>query len=265
MTFEEICDIKDKSEKVNRLYEKINEDDRLTHSKSSKVEFLTTVRYIEKYLKSGDKILDVGAGTGIYSLYFAKKGYEVDAIELADANIKVFEKKITSDLKLKLQQGNGMDLSRYEDESFDMVFVFGPLYHLRKDVDKLKCLEEAKRVCKKDGKIFVAFIGKEASFLADGLLYNPDFWLCEEYDHDTFDIIRAPFEFHTPDDAKNIMIKADIHIDHMVASDGVSEFMADKIDRLTDEQYAQYLKWHYYSCESPYMLGTSSHLLFIGR
>ena len=48
---------------------------------------MTTVHYIEKYLKDGDKILDIGAGAGEYSLYFARKGYGVSALELADANI----------------------------------------------------------------------------------------------------------------------------------------------------------------------------------
>ena len=265
MTLDEICNIKDETEKVNKIYETINEDARLTSGKASRVEFLTTVRYIEKYLKSGDKILDVGAGTGIYSLFFANKGYEVNALELAAANIKMFEKKITSDLKLNLQQGNGMDLSRYEDESFDIVLVFGPLYHLSKLEDKLKCLEEAKRVCKKDGKIFIAFIGKEAAFIADGCHYNPDFWLCDEYDHDTFEILKSPFVLNSVDEAKDIVTSAGIHIDHLVASDGISESLADKIDKFTDEQYAQYIKWHYHSCESIYMLGTSSHLLFVGR
>ena len=60
---------------------------------------MTTVHYIEKYLKDGDKILDIGAGAGEYSLYFARKGYEVSALELADANIAAFKKKLTPEDK----------------------------------------------------------------------------------------------------------------------------------------------------------------------
>ena len=47
-------------------------------------------------MKDGDKILDIGAGAGEYSLYFARKGYEVSALELADANIAAFKKKPTN-------------------------------------------------------------------------------------------------------------------------------------------------------------------------
>lgn len=112
---------------------------------------MTTVHYIEKYLKDGDKILDIGAGAGEYSLYSARKGYEVSALELADANIAAFKKKLTPEDKIDLVQGNALDLSRYADKSFDIVLLFGPLYHLKNDADKQKCISEAKRVCKDGG------------------------------------------------------------------------------------------------------------------
>lgn len=94
MDFEQLAKIENESERVNRTYDIFNEDARLNHSKAARVEFLTTVHYIEKYLKKGDKILDIGAGAGEYSLYFARKGYEVSALELADANIAAFRKKL---------------------------------------------------------------------------------------------------------------------------------------------------------------------------
>lgn len=131
MDFEQLAKIENESERVNRTYDIFNEDARLNHSKAARVEFLTTVHYIEKFLKDGDKILDIGAGAGEYSLYFARKGYEVSALELADANIAAFKKKITPEDKIDLVQGNALDLSRYSDKSFDIVLLFGPLYHLK--------------------------------------------------------------------------------------------------------------------------------------
>lgn len=63
------------------------EDDRLTSDKMHYIEFITTTHYIDKFLKKGDRILEVGAGTGAYSLYYANKGYQVDALELVQANV----------------------------------------------------------------------------------------------------------------------------------------------------------------------------------
>ena len=74
MDFEQLAKIENESERVNRTYDIFNEDARLNHSKAARVEFLTTIHYIEKYLKEGDNILDIGAGAGEYSLYFARNG-----------------------------------------------------------------------------------------------------------------------------------------------------------------------------------------------
>lgn len=152
MNFEDILKIEDETERVQKTYELFNEDTRLNHSKAARVEFLTTVRYIEEYLKPGGKILDIGAGAGEYSLYFARKGYDVSALELSENNIKAFRKKISPEDHIHLIQGNAMDLSCFEDDSFDIVLMLGPLYHLSRDEDKQTCIAQAKRVCKPGGK-----------------------------------------------------------------------------------------------------------------
>ena len=68
------------------------DEDSLLASKHGTVEFLTTMRYIEKYISSGDHVLEIGAGTGRYSHALARQGYTVDAVELVEHNIEVFRK-----------------------------------------------------------------------------------------------------------------------------------------------------------------------------
>ena len=74
---------------LNDFYNHYDEDSRLLFQHGS-VEFLTTMRYIEKYLKHGDKVLEIGAGTGRYSHALARRGHPVDAVELVEHNIEVF-------------------------------------------------------------------------------------------------------------------------------------------------------------------------------
>lgn len=68
-----------------------DEDARLT-SRRGIVEFLTTMRYIEKYRKPGDRVIEIGAGTGRYAHALAQAGHPADAVELLGHNIDVFRR-----------------------------------------------------------------------------------------------------------------------------------------------------------------------------
>ena len=72
------------------FYRHYDEDGRLA-SRHGSVEFLTTMHYIEKYLRPGFRILEIGAGTGRYSHALARRGYEVSAVELVEHNIEVLK------------------------------------------------------------------------------------------------------------------------------------------------------------------------------
>ena len=263
MTFEQLLNVTDEAERVNGLYSIFRENTRL-HSKAARVEFLNTVKYVEKYLKPGDRILDVGAGAGEYSLYFAERGYEVDALELSDRNIRDFREKLRPDLRLTLTQGNALDLSRYSDESYDVVLLMGPLYHLKDDGDKIRAIAEAKRVCKKEGIIAFAFITHDMIFLTE-LNYDDHYFSTGDYDHDTMRLNDFPFVFKTVAESRQLLEDCGIRILHAVAVDGPSELMAEKINKMDDKEYALYLKYIEMICEKPELLGMSNHLLYIGK
>ena len=264
MTFEEISKLQDETEQLQRTYELFDEDSRLNRSPAARVEFLTTVRYIERYLKPGDQILDVGAGAGEYSLYFARKGYEVCALELTDANIAAFRKKLLPTDSVDLVQGNAMDLSRYADHSFDVVLLFGPLYHLHSRADRLRCIVEDKRVCKPGGKLFFAFISNDFVMLTE-FSYRPDYFTAGDYDKETFQLEDFPFVFHTVDDCRALLREGGVNILHEVAADGVSELLEEKLNALDEANYAQYLRYHFHICEKPELLGMTNHLLFVAE
>ena len=269
MNFEELIKIENEAERVSKTYEIFQEDVRLSGSQAARVEFLTTIHYIRQALRPGVRILDIGAGTGAYSFYLAGEGYQVDALELADHNVEVFQNKLMQSdgcvrERIRLVQGNALDLSGYQEESFDVVLLFGPLYHLSQEKDRQQCIAQARRVCKKDGTIFVSFISNDMVILTE-FGYNIDFFKGNSYDHESFKVADFPFVFFTVEQCRAMLAKGGISVLHEVASDGVSELLAERINQMDEESYQQYLRYHFYCCEKPEMLGRSNHLLFVGR
>lgn len=262
--FESLRAISDDEAMTRALYDEVfREKDRLT-SRAAQVEFLTTVKFAEEYIPSGSRILDVGAGAGDYSIYFARRGCSVDAVELSERNIEDFRARIAADMPIRLRQGNALDLSAFDDGTFDAVFVFGPLYHLHSPEDRKRAVLEAARVCRDDGTLFFSFISHDMVFMTE-LSYDPDYFCTGDFDPDTMRLTDFPFVFATPPECRELLASCGLEVIREVASDGASELMADRINAMDDESYRRYLKYHFYRCEKPEILGFTNHLLYIAK
>jgi ubiquinone/menaquinone biosynthesis C-methylase UbiE len=264
LEIKDLLKIVNESDRVSALYDIIEEGTRLS-TKAAQVEFLTTIRQIEKHLKPGMKILDLGAGTGQYSLFFAGQGFDVVAVELVAKHVNQIKEKISEEMSIEVIQGNALDLSIIEDKSYDIVLCFGPLYHLSKIEDRMKCISEVKRVCKDNGKMFFAFISNDMVITTETFLYNPNFLLEDLYNRETFKVVDFPFVFHTVDDCRKLLRDAELNIISEIAADGLSELFQDKINKMDNESYEQWLNFHFHCCEKPEFLGTSNHLLFVAE
>ena len=264
LKIEDILEIEREDERVSALYNIFNESSRLA-TKATQVEFLTTVKQIGKHLRQGMKILDLGAGTGEYSLYFARKGFDVTAIELVEKHVMQIKEKIDSGMALEVFQGNAMDVSMIKDKDYDIVLCFGPLYHLSKVEDRMKCIAEVKRVCKDEGKMFFAFISNDMVITTETMRKDTEFLKGDTYNHESFKLVDFPFVFHTVDQCRKLLRDSNLKITSEVAADGLSELLADKINNMDEESYKQWLNYHYYCCEKPEFLGASNHLLFVAE
>lgn len=244
------------------------EDDRLTSDKMHYIEFITTTHYIDKYLKDGDRILEVGAGTGAYSLYYADKGYQVDALELVQANVAVMKSKVKDNMNINAIQGNALDLSMYEDNTFDVTLVLGPLYHLFKKDEEEKAIKEAIRVTKPNGKILIAFILFDLTMLTWGFQgkniyenYGEDKQVSLDFKpNNSEDLI---FNMRYFSEVKELMNKFDVKKLCYVASDGIGRVMREDIDNMSDDEYKIFVDYHLSICEREDLIGYSGHILSI--
>lgn len=95
--------------------------------------------------------------------------------------------------------------------------------------------------------------------------YDINYFSNGAYDKDTFKLNDLPFVFHTVEATRNLLHKSNINILQEVASDGANELLAMRINEMSEEDYAQYLRYHFYICENPEIIGMSNHLLFVGK
>lgn len=142
-----------------------------------KVEFELTKRYLMRYIKPGDKVLDLGGGPGRYSLFLAELGCDVTLADLSEKNVE-FALSMASEqgLELKGLQIDARDLSTFGESQFDYILCMGPMYHLKSEEDRAKTIRECLKKLKPNGIIFVAYISSY-SFVWDYLIRNPEYIL----------------------------------------------------------------------------------------
>lgn len=254
---------------LTQFYSNYDEEGRLL-SKHGQVEYLTTMRYIEKYLRHGMRVLEIGAATGRYSHTLARMGYRVDAVELIQHNIDIFHSLTQPGEDVTIRQGNAVDLSDFKDETFDMTLLLGPMYHLFTEKEQLQALSEAIRVTKKDGIVMAAYCGNDATVVqfcfGRGMLREERYQ--ELVNFETFKASSDPaelFQLYRIEDIDNLMKHFNTEQLHFVGTDMATNYMRDAIDGMDDEFFRLYLKYHFTICERKDMVGTSHHFLDIFR
>lgn len=253
---------------VEAFYGAIDEDGRLIRSRHGQLEFATTMAYIHRFAAKGARILEVGAGTGRYSIALAREGYDVTAVELVAHNLDVLRRNAAGLERLRAYQGDALDLSRFEDGAFDVTLVLGPLYHLYDEADVRGAIREAIRVTRRGGCILMAFLSVYAVLYANYL--NGKLLAGLEENFDAEGGVRHFREqlFTGYDVAEFEALLAGEAVEHLatVATDGVLELAEGRGDfGLTDEGFEAYKRLHLKTCEKRELLGCSSHLLYVGR
>lgn len=260
---------------LEEYYGKFNEEKRLD-SRHGQVEFVTSMKYIHKYLEeikkntgktlSEIKILDVGAATGRYSIPLAEEGYDVTALELVKHNLSRLKQKSE---KVHAFQGNAMNLKKFQDNTFDLTLVFGPMYHLHEFEEKLQALKEAKRVTKEHGIILVAYIMNEYSFITYAIKEKHikeamETGMLDETYHCT-PKANELYSFVRLEDMENLNSKAGLFREQVIAADGAANYIRPFLNALDQEEFEYFLDYHLKTCERMDLMGASGHTVDILR
>lgn len=257
-----------RTEMISRFYTEYDEETRLDRTRRGQLEFFVTMDYIRRFAKADSKILEIGAGTGRYSIALAKEGLDVTSVELVENNLSILKKNSAGLENIKAFQGDALDLSRFEDESFDVTLVFGPMYHLYEAADVDKAIDEAIRVTKKNGVILFAFISVFAIMSANYLYGN---WAAGEEENFTKDKKIRHFEeqlFTGYDITEFEALFKEKDVEHITTAgvDWVLEAIQPRSDfSFSDEDFEKFKRWYLAFAENREMLGATNHLLYICR
>lgn len=131
-------------------------------------EFILTTWMMEKFIKPGDSILDIGGGPGRYAIHFAKMGCPVTLVDLSPGNVALaLEKAREANVDLRAESANCLDLDGMDLDLYDHVFLMGPLYHLTDGEDRVEAVRQALERLKPGGNLYCSFILDFAALIYD--------------------------------------------------------------------------------------------------
>ena len=260
-------------EKILQYYDSYDEDGRLTRDNAHKVEFITTTHILDSVIPENCKILDLGAGAGRYTFYYAEKGHAVTAIDLSSHNVQIMEDnmaKSSTKPHVEIYQGDARNLDFLTRESFDVVLCMGPIYHLKSAEERIACIKGCLAKLKSGGILAIAYINKVAVCLSEIRRGNKEFLQGESITHiltsgAEFGDERDCFYFTSSGEIDGIM--RDFEVDSLAnaATDGFAYLMPDMINSFTAEEYQAWLNFHLRTCCDPTIVGAGLHGLFVGK
>ncbi len=256
-------------EALNAYYNAHNEDERFS-SRHNSVEYITTMDYIRRYLSPRSRILEIGAGSGRYSHALARMGHRVEAVELIPRNIALFRETTEPGEDISIRQGTATDLGCFEDGSFDMTLLLGPMYHLFTEEEQKKALSEAVRVTKPGSLVYVSYCMNEGTVVRFGFgghnilsclemgMIDPVSFQCHSRPEDLFVLWRRERIFA-------LTASLPVRRLHFVGTDMYTNYFREMVDAMSEEEFAAWLAYHRAVCEREDLVGLSFHTLDILR
>jgi SAM-dependent methyltransferase len=254
---------------MRAYYEQGKEQDRLAGAKGV-LEFERSTEILQRRLPPAPAtVADIGGGPGRYALWLSEQGYTVQHRDLMELHVE--QLRASGNLSIQARTGDARKVD-LPDSSVDAVLLLGPLYHLPDREDRIQALEEARRIIRDGGPIFVAAISRWAPRL-DGVLQerlyerSPDFpSLLPEIERTGNLPPVVPSGFvgytHRPGELVDEIAEAGLQLDDLVGVEGLPLAGTDMESRVGNQSAWDVLLDAARAIERvPELLGLSPHLI----
>lgn len=249
---------------------------RLTCSAYNSLEFTVFIHHLKKFLPKQGLVLDAGGGPGRYAIHLCKRGLEVVLLDASTGCINLAKEKFI-ELDPKVQRrlkefvvGDVTDLSRFANETFDVVLCFDPLSCISDPADREKALAELVRVTKTGSTVALAVRGyldvlrTLIRVASDGLLDGRLDTLTKTGD---CDVGGAPHHFFRAAEIRELAERFGLMTILQVGGEGLSSGMPEPTCAIADDA-AKWQRWVEVAVDTstdPAVVDTSGHMLYIGR
>ena len=157
--------------------------------------------------------------------------------------------------------------AKFDNDTFDIALLFGPLYHLFSHEDKMKAILEAKRIVKPNGYILIMYLTNDYAVITyafkEGNLQKvlrenklDENFQCQTTESDLYSYVRLEEINKLKNDAKLKRYK-------IIGVDGATDYIRPTINKLTEADFEIYKKYQLSICERQELIGASSHIMDI--
>lgn len=222
------------------------------------LERFITMTYLRKYVKSTSNIIEIGAGIRSYSPELVKYSKNLLAVDLFQENLDKLQQQIKSN-KFNTLCASITDLNSIETNTFDVVFVNGPMSHLFDGSERLKAIKESCRICKKGGVILFNYLTNTPIIYRSGLIKGNVNSL-KKYDKRTQKDIYATYFV---DDFHKLALKTNMKYMYDISLDGLFEILKEYTNKLSKSEFGAIKKLQLQICERSDMIGCASHVMSV--
>ncbi|GAC1395896.1 MAG: methyltransferase domain-containing protein [Chloroflexota bacterium] len=251
---------------------------RLDQPGDGAIEFALHTRFLTRWLPASGRVLDIGGGPGRYTLWLARRGLHVVLADLSSDLLSIARDHVAAaglgPAVEEILEADAVDLSVFEDCSFDAVIALGPLYHLQDAEDRRRAVGEMRRVLRPGGVLFAAVMPRYARLLAtvlergaasfDGTV--PRLLEAGVYDDARPGRFTGAYLFR-PQDVTPFFEGQGFHTAALLASQGLLGLVQDDVTALRERDpraYALLLDVAEATAADPSILGLALHLLYVG-
>jgi ubiquinone/menaquinone biosynthesis C-methylase UbiE len=267
------------SDEIIQHYTDAQDEDKRLAAGIGRWEYERTIAILAQYLGRQQTVVDVGGGTGIYSLWLAEQRHDVHIVDLVPHHVQMIRDKAAArSLSLgSVSVGDALSLS-FPDTFADLVLLMGPLYHMTDREHRLRALRECARILKPGGRVMCTVISRFASMLAgfrNNRFEDPEFEgvvdkALRDGQH------RNPLRrsshlgsafFHTPGEVRQEIEQAGLVCERIVGIESaiaIIKQLDDWVDK-KERTYELAVKYARLVEDEEELLGASFHLLGVGR